>query len=127
MAQTLQQRLYIDGNYVDSKGNERFESINPANGQTLAECQQAVTADIDIAVTSARRGFDEWSKMPAIERSRVLLKAVAILRERNNELADLEVLDTGKPVREASAVDIVTGADVIEYYAGLVPTLQGAH
>lgn len=127
MTQFPEQRLYIDGRYVDSQGDERFESINPATGETLARCQQAVAADVDTAVTSAREGFDAWSEMPAIERSRILLKAVALLRERNDELADLEVLDTGKPIREASTVDIVTGADVIEYYAGLVPTLQGSH
>ncbi|MDW1988284.1 aldehyde dehydrogenase family protein, partial [Vibrio sp. 811] len=66
-----------------------------------------------------------WSAMTAIERSRILNKAVAILRERNDELAALEVADTGKPIQEAIAVDITTGADVIEYYAGLAPSLQG--
>jgi betaine-aldehyde dehydrogenase len=63
--------------------------------------------------------------MTAVERSRILLKAVTILRERNDELALLEVLDTGKPIQEANCVDIVTGADVIEYFAGLAPALQG--
>lgn len=63
--------------------------------------------------------------MTPMERSRILLKAVAILRERNDELAALEVADTGKPLQEAIEVDIVTGADVIEYFAGLVPGMQG--
>lgn len=63
--------------------------------------------------------------MTAIERSRILHKAVAILRERNDELAALEVADTGKPIQEAIAVDVTTGADVLEYYAGLAPSLQG--
>ncbi len=63
--------------------------------------------------------------MTPIERSRILLKAVALLRERNDELAALEVADTGKPLQEALEVDIATGADVIEYYAGLAPALQG--
>ena len=127
MTQVPEQRLYIGGRYADSNGHERFQSINPATGDTLAVCAHADAADVDAAVASARSGFDAWSRMPAIERSRILLKAVALLRARNDELADLEVLDTGKPVREARAVDIVTGADVIEYYAGLIPTLQGAH
>jgi betaine-aldehyde dehydrogenase len=64
--------------------------------------------------------------MTAIERSRILLKAVSLLRQRNDELAALEVMDTGKPLQEANSVDIHSGADVIEYYAGLVPALQGA-
>ncbi len=72
-----------------------------------------------------KKGFAAWSAMTAIERSRILHKAVAILRERNDELAALEVADTGKPIQEAIAVDVTTGADVLEYYAGLAPSLQG--
>lgn len=122
-----QQRLYIGGTYVDSRGNERFRTINPATGDVIATCQQAVAADVDAAIASSRGGFETWSGMTPAERSRILLRAVAILRDRNDELAELEVTDTGKPLREALAVDIATGADVIEYYAGLLPTVQGAH
>ena len=122
-----EQRLYIGGTYVESRGNERFQTVNPATGDVITTCQQAVEADVDAAVASAHAGFAEWSKTPAVERSRILLRAVSILRERNYELAELEVIDTGKPIREASAVDIATGADVIEYFAGLAPTIQGAH
>lgn len=122
-----EQQLYIDGAYVAASSGKRFESINPATGETLASCHEAGKDDIDDAVASGQRGFDVWSAMPAIERSRILLKAVALLRKRNDELAELEVLDTGKPIREAIAVDIETGADVIEYYAGLAPTIQGNH
>lgn len=64
--------------------------------------------------------------MTAMERSRVLRRAVDILRERNDELAKLETLDTGKAYSETSTVDIVTGADVLEYYAGLIPALEGS-
>lgn len=63
--------------------------------------------------------------MPAMARSRILRRAVDILRERNDELAHLETLDTGKPLSETRYVDIVTGADVLEYYAGLIPALEG--
>ncbi len=63
--------------------------------------------------------------MSAMARSRVLLKAVALLRQRNDELAKIEVLDTGKPWQEASVVDVVTGADAIEYFAGIVVGLEG--
>ncbi len=64
--------------------------------------------------------------MTAMERSRILRRAVDILRERNDELAKLETLDTGKAYSETSTVDIVTGADVLEYYAGLIPALEGS-
>ena len=64
--------------------------------------------------------------MTAMERSRILRRAVDLLRQRNDELARLETLDTGKPLSETAAVDIVTGADVLEYYAGLIPALEGS-
>lgn len=117
--------LYIDGAYQNATSGETFTSYNPATGEPLAVLGQANENDIQAAVESAKRGFAIWSKMPAVERSRILLKAVAILRERNDELALLEVQDTGKPIQEADCVDIVTGADVIEYFAGLAPALQG--
>lgn len=117
--------LYIDGRYQQASSGETFISYNPATGEPLATLGRASEQDVQAAVDSAKRGFAVWSAMTAVERSRILLKAVAILRERNDELALLEVLDTGKPIQEANCVDIVTGADVIEYFAGLAPALQG--
>ncbi len=117
--------LYIDGAARYASSGETFISYNPATGEELASLGQASLEDVQAAVESAQRGFAVWSVMTAVERSRILLKAVAILRERNDELALLEVLDTGKPIQEADCVDIVTGADVIEYFAGLAPALQG--
>ncbi|HCE4763620.1 betaine-aldehyde dehydrogenase [Vibrio parahaemolyticus] len=116
---------YIDGAMYIGCSEEHFTTYNPANGEPLANVKQANQSDMEVAIESAKRGFEVWSAMTAIERSRILNKAVAILRERNDELAVLEVADTGKPIQEAIAVDITTGADVIEYYAGLAPTLQG--
>ncbi|MEM5529032.1 betaine-aldehyde dehydrogenase [Gammaproteobacteria bacterium AS21] len=120
-----QTQLYIDGQYCDATSNETFATINPATGETLSQVQTASMADVDKAVESAKRGFAIWSAMSGTERGRILLKAVALLRERNDELAMLEVLDTGKPIQEADCVDIETGADVIEYYAGLATTISG--
>ncbi|ANQ23987.1 betaine-aldehyde dehydrogenase [Vibrio natriegens] len=116
---------YIDGAMYTGSSEEHFTTYNPANGEPLANVKQANQHDMEAAVESAKRGFEVWSAMTAIERSRILNKAVAILRERNDELAALEVADTGKPIQEANAVDITTGADVLEYYAGLAPSLQG--
>lgn len=116
---------YIDGAMYTGSSEEHFTTCNPANGEPLANVKQANQHDMEAAVESAKRGFEVWSAMTAIERSRILNKAVAILRERNDELAALEVADTGKPIQEANAVDITTGADVLEYYAGLAPSLQG--
>ena len=125
MARFEEQKLYIGGRYVDSSSGARFETINPANGEVLAQVQRAGKEDVDRAVASAAEGQKVWAAMTAMQRSRILRKAVDILRARNDELAQLETLDTGKPLSETQAVDIVTGADVLEYYAGLIPALEG--
>lgn len=117
--------LFIDGKACHATSNEAFTTYNPANGEPLAKVGQASERDLALAIDAAKSGFEVWSAMSPTERSRILLKAVALLRERNDELAALEVADTGKPLQEAIAVDIETGADVIEYFAGLVPAMQG--
>ncbi|CAD5110067.1 betaine-aldehyde dehydrogenase [Zestomonas carbonaria] len=125
MARFEEQKLYIGGRYVDASGGATFETINPANGEVLANVQRAAREDVERAVASAVEGQKVWAAMTAMQRSRILRRAVEILRERNDELAELETLDTGKPLSETRAVDIVTGADVIEYYAGLAPAIEG--
>ncbi|MFJ5485866.1 betaine-aldehyde dehydrogenase [Pectobacterium actinidiae] len=119
------QQLYINGTYVDSTGDDTFDAVNPANGKIIAQIQSATAADVDRAVNAATAGQKVWAAMTAMERSRILRRAVDILRERNDELALLETHDTGKPLSETRTVDIVTGADVLEYYAGLIPMLEG--
>ncbi len=125
MARFAEQQLYIDGRYVAATGGATFETLNPATGEVLATVQSASRADVDKAVAAAAAGQKVWAAMTAMQRSRILRKAVDVLRERNDELALLETLDTGKALSETQAVDIVTGADVLEYYAGLVPALEG--
>jgi betaine-aldehyde dehydrogenase len=117
--------LFIGGGYIDATSDETFETFDPATGETLATVQQAAAADVDAAVASAIEGQRVWAAMTAMQRARILRRAVTLLRERNDELALLETCDTGKPIAETSAVDIVTGADVIEYYAGLATALEG--
>jgi betaine-aldehyde dehydrogenase len=125
MAVFATQRLYIGGGYVDATSGETFDTLDPATGETLASVQQASAADVDRAVRSAQEGQREWAALTAMQRSRILRRAVELLRERNDELAALETRDTGKPIAETLAVDIVTGADVIEYYAGLATAIEG--
>ncbi|MDZ7280233.1 betaine-aldehyde dehydrogenase [Pantoea eucrina] len=125
MSRFNEQHLYIDGAYVPAEAGNTFQTINPANGEVLADVHEADRADVDRAVAAAKKGQKIWAAMTAMERSRILRKAVDILRERNDELAALETLDTGKPFSETQSVDIVTGADVLEYYAGLIPALEG--
>ena len=111
--------IYYDGKPKTASGSV-FRSINPSTAQPLADVHTASHSDIDAAVHSAQRAFKAWSSTPPIARSRILLKAVQILRERNDEIAKTETQDTGKPFSETSTVDVVTGADVLEYFANLV-------
>ena len=120
-------KSYIGGRYHDAPDAVRFEAVNPATGQPICSVQQAGRSEVDAAVTSARSGFEEWSAMSGAQRGRVLNRAVALLRERNDELARLEVLDTGKPLQEALAVDVSSGADAVEYFAGLAASIHGDH
>ena len=120
------EQLYIHGRRVEATSGETFETINPATGDVLAIVQVASAADVERAVASAEEGQKAWAALTPVERGRILNLAVAILRARNDELARLETLDTGKAYSETSTVDIVTGADVLEYYAGLAPAIEGA-
>mgnify|MGYP000491652334 CR=1 FL=1 len=122
-----EQTLYIGGRYVEATSGETFTTINPATGETICQLQVASLDDLDRAVESARAGFKVWSRMTGTERGRILLKAVALLRERNQELAELEVMDTGKPIQEADCVDVASGADCIEYFAGIAAGITGHH
>ena len=120
-----QQQLYIHGRRVDARSGATFDTINPTNGGVLAQVQCASKQDVEDAVASATTGQRIWAALTGMQRSRVLRRAVDILRERNDELAEIETLDTGKPLSETRAVDIATGADVLEYYAGLAPAIEG--
>ncbi|HET6518416.1 MAG TPA: betaine-aldehyde dehydrogenase [Geminicoccaceae bacterium] len=121
------QRLYVGGREVDANSGRTFTTLNPATGETLAEVQLANAADVDAAVRAAARAFPVWSGLTGAARGRVLLRAAALLRERRDELARLEVLDTGKPIAEASAVDVDSGADCLDFFGGVAATLHGQY
>jgi len=116
---------FINGAYIANSSGETFEVINPATGKVIYQVEVADEKIKQQAITSAQQGFAKWSAMSATQRSRLLLKAVALLRERNDELAKIEVRDTGKPWQEASVVDVESGADSIEFFAGLAPGIEG--
>ena len=118
--------LYIHGQSCPG-GGETFASVNPATGKVLCQVQSANAADIDKAVASANEGFAEWSLMSGTKRGRVLRKVADILSARNDELAMLETLDTGKPITESTSTDIVLAAESFEYYAGVAATIGGEH
>jgi betaine-aldehyde dehydrogenase len=127
MTSLPEQKLFIDGGLVDAASGATFDSVDPATGEVICAIQIAGAKDVDRAVASSQAGFEVWSAMTGAERGRILNKAAGLLRQRNDELAKLEVLDSGKPIQEAEAVDVASGADCVEYYAGLAATIHGEH
>lgn len=120
-------RNYIGGQYVGGTALETFANVNPATGQIVCEVELALAPEVERAVETARAGQIAWAAMTGAERGRVLHRAAQLLRARNRELAELEVQDTGKPIQEAEVVDVASGADCIEYFAGLAAGIHGHH
>lgn len=116
---------FVNGGYLPNQSGHSFQVVNPATGEVSYEVEIADDYVKKLAIESAEKGFKRWSAMTGVERSRILLKAVSLLRERNDELAKIEVVDTGKPWQEASVVDVASGADSIEFFAGLAPSIEG--
>ena len=116
---------FINGQYLANSSGETFDIINPATAQVIYQVEIADDKIKQSALNSAKNGFSIWSNMAPNERCRILLKAVSLLHERNNQLAAIEVRDTGKPWQEASVVDVISGADCIEYFANLAAGITG--
>ena len=110
-----------------ARGAATFASINPATGEVLAQIRIDGAAQVDAAVARAQQAQGKWAATPGAERGRVLRRAADILRARNDELAELESRDTGKPIQETRVVDVVSGADCLEYFAALAASLSGEH
>jgi betaine-aldehyde dehydrogenase len=106
---------------------ERFASFNPASGEVLGYVTVAGITQVNAAVRAAQRGQAKWAAMTGADRARILRRTADILRSRNRELAELESRDTGKPIQETSVVDVISGADCLEYFAALGQSLSGEH
>jgi betaine-aldehyde dehydrogenase len=109
------------------QSGERFASINPATGEVLGYVVAAGSSQVNAAVAAAKQAQPAWAAMTGAERARILHRAAALLRSRNEELAQLETRDTGKPIQETRVVDVASGADCFEYFAGLAQSLSGEH
>src|SRR5436190_21395427 len=120
-------RLLINGEWVD--GSRKFDTIHPATGEVLTQIVEASANDVDRAVQSARRAFDDragpWRKMSASERGRLIWKLADLVEKNIDELAEIETLDNGKPIFESRYVDMPMVADVLRYYAGLATKIHG--
>ncbi|HET7463722.1 MAG TPA: aldehyde dehydrogenase family protein [Longimicrobium sp.] len=120
-------KLFIGGEWVDAASGNTFDTINPSTGQVLAQVAEADREDVDRAVAAARRTFDEgkWSGMDARRRGRLLYQIADALEAHADELARLETMDNGKPVREARAFDIEGSIECFRYYAGWADKIDG--
>ncbi|MEV6974342.1 aldehyde dehydrogenase family protein [Kitasatospora sp. NPDC093806] len=117
---------FIGGEFVDSSGSEALKTVNPATEQVLAEFAQGTEEDVDRAVAAARKAFVDWSALPGSERAKYLFRIARIVQERARELAVLESIDNGKPIRETRDFDIPNVAAWFFYYAGWADKLDYA-
>lgn len=118
---------FISGKKTRGTGNSYLDNVYPATGQPIGQIPMAGDDDVEQAISAAKNAGIEWSSLTGAERGRILMKAAELLRKRNRELAELEVRDTGKPISEALAVDIHSGADALEYFGGLAASVHGEH
>ncbi|MEV5711146.1 aldehyde dehydrogenase family protein [Actinoallomurus sp. NPDC052274] len=117
--------LFVDGEFVEAKNT--FKTIDPATEETLAEVAEADADDVDRAVAAARRAYDTvWGPMPGAERAKYLFRIARLIQERSRELAVLESIDNGKPIRESRDVDLPLVAAHFFYYAGWADKLPYA-
>lgn len=119
--------LFINGRFTAPAGGKYFDTINPATEQKIASVSEAGAADVDKAVRAARTAYDKtWSKLPAAERGKYLYRIARILQEKSRELAVIESMNGGKPIRESRDIDVPLAAAHFFYYAGWADKLEYA-
>ncbi|MFD5771274.1 aldehyde dehydrogenase family protein [Streptomyces sp. NPDC127049] len=118
--------LFIDGEFTDAADGKVFKTVSPSSEEVLSEIAQAGEADVDRAVKAARKAFEKWSALPGAERAKYLFRIARIIQERSRELAVLETLDNGKPIKETRDADLPLVAAHFFYYAGWADKLDHA-
>nr|WBO79994.1 aldehyde dehydrogenase family protein [Streptomyces sp. SBE_14.2] len=118
--------LFIDGEFVEAADGKVFKTVSPSTEEVLSEVAQAGEADVDRAVRAARKAFEKWSALPGAERAKYLFRIARIIQERSRELAVLETLDNGKPIKETRDADLPLVAAHFFYYAGWADKLDHA-
>jgi betaine-aldehyde dehydrogenase len=127
LAQAEAQRASARPTPGATRASDTLRVINPATGALLAELTPDGAQQVDAAVERARAAQAQWAALTGAERGRILQRAARLLRERNEELAELETRNTGKPIQETRAVDVLSGAECLEYYGGLAAGIAGEH
>ncbi|MET4662835.1 aldehyde dehydrogenase (NAD+) [Streptomyces sp. PvP037] len=118
--------LFIDGEFTEAADGKVFKTVSPSTEEVLSEVAEAGEADVDRAVKAARKAFEKWSALPGAERAKYLFRIARIIQERSRELAVLETLDNGKPIRETRDADLPLVAAHFFYYAGWADKLDHA-
>ena len=118
---------FIDGEYVEDTAGAPIDVVYPATGEIIARLHSATPAIVERALAAAKDAQKAWEAMTGTERGRVLRRAADIMRDRNHELSVIETHDTGKPIQETTVADATSGADALEYFGGLAPSLTGEH
>jgi phenylacetaldehyde dehydrogenase len=121
-------QLLIDGKWVDAKSGKKFDVFDPATGQAIAAVAEADAADVDEAVKAARRAFvsGPWARTSPADRCKLIWKLADLLESHADEIAELEALDNGKPIRDARNVDLPGSYEILRYMAGWATKINGA-
>jgi aldehyde dehydrogenase (NAD+) len=125
--QIRQTQCFIGGQWVPAASGKTFETVNPATEEVIADVAAGDAADVDLAAKAARKAFESgpWAKMDARDRGRLINKLADLIEDELDELAALETLDNGKPIRDARAADLPLVIDCLRYYAGYADKLHG--
>ena len=122
-----QTQCFIDGQWIPAQSGKTFETIHPATEEVIAQVAEGDQADVDMAVQAARKAFEKgpWSRMDARDRGRLIYKLADLIEQEADELAALETLDNGKPIRDARQADVPLTIDCLRYYAGFADKIHG--
>ena len=119
-------KLFIDGEFTDAAGGETYESINPAKREPVATVARGGAEDVARACRAAQRAFaGEWGAMACAERGAILAATADLIEERADEFAELEMLDVGTPISEATAIDAAAAVGYLRWYAGVTDAAGG--
>ena len=121
----IRHQLFVDGRFVDALSGETLASLNPHDNSVIAEVALAGKADVDRAVAAAQHAFPKWSRLAAADRGRILLRLADLIEANTDELARLESLDTGHPLRDSRSLDVPRTAACYRYFGGMADKFQG--
>jgi aldehyde dehydrogenase (NAD+) len=122
----MQNKLLINGEWTDGVKGQVIDVTNPYDGSLITQVAEATEEDIDLAVSAAKKAFSGWSSLTATERGRYLLKLADLIDERSEELAQLETLDTGHPIKDTRFLDVRRTADTFRYFGGMADKFEGS-